>query len=118
MDPRVANGVADYTIRQTELVVGLLAAYRLGDGRLVPRVGGGPILHMLRTNETSSPAPGENTSQQTKFGFELVGGADYRLGTGFLAGDIRFLYSKLDTMLTGDSNAGSLALLVGYRLVW
>jgi hypothetical protein len=115
MDPRVASG--DYTIQQTELVTGLLATYRLSSGRLQPRLGVGPILHMLRSNETTGAAPGENTSQQTKLGVELLGGVDYRVGTGFVAVDLRFLYSKLDTTLTGDSNAGSIALLFGYRVV-
>jgi hypothetical protein len=118
MDPRAPNGSTGYTIDQTELVVGLLASYRLSTSRLVPRIGAGPILHMLRTNETTTIAPGTNTSQQTKLGFQLAGGIDYLAGPGFLAADLRLLYSGLDTMLTGSSNAGSIALLAGYRFVF
>lgn len=118
MDPRIAGGTATYTIDQTELVIGLLASYRFSTGKLVPRLGAGPVLQMLKSNETTSLAPGENTSTQTKVGFQLVGGVDYRLGGGFLAADVRFLYSGLDTMLTGSSNAGSIALVLGYRIVF
>ena len=61
---------------------------------------------------------GSNNSQQTKPGFEATVGVDYAVGPGFLAGDLRFIYSTLDTPLTGSSNAGSLSLAVGYRFVF
>lgn len=118
MDMRVPGGEASYTIHQTELVAGLLASYRFATSGLVPRVGAGPIVQMLRTHETTSLSPDSSSSQQTKVGFQVAGGIDYQAGPGYLAGDIRFLYSSLDTMLTGSTNAGSIAVLLGYRIVF
>jgi hypothetical protein len=111
----------DYSVQQLEVLVGLTANYRFLDAthQLVPRVGAGPVLHMLRTTEDTMPAyAGSNQSQQTKPGFEATFGVDYAAGPGFLAGDLRFIYSSLDTPLTGSSNAGSLSIAVGYRLVF
>lgn len=116
-DSRI-GGEGSYDIDTTELKIGLGGVYRIFgfDRALVPFVGGGPILHMLKTTETTSFAPGENTSQNTELGFELLGGADYRLGPGFVLGEVRFLYSDLDQLFTGNSNAGNVAISVGYRV--
>ncbi len=114
-------GAIDYTVQQLEVVVGLTANYRFFDAThpLVPRIGAGPVVHMLRTTESTMPAySGDNQSQQTKLGFEAAAGVDYAAGPGFLAADLRFIYSSLDTPLTGSSNAGSLSLAVGYRFVF
>ena len=120
MDPRIEPPTATYTIHQTEVLVAALASYRFGDAdaKLVPHLGAGPVLHWLKTNETSSAAPGENTEAQLKVGVELDGGLDFRAGPGYLAGDLRVVYSGLDTALTGSSNAGSVSLAAGYRLVF
>lgn len=111
----------DYTVDQLEVLVGLTANYRFFDSthQLVPRIGAGPMVQMLRTTESTMPAyAGSNNAQQTKPGFEATVGVDYAVGPGFLAGDLRFIYSSLDTPLTGSSNAGSLSLAVGYRFVF
>jgi hypothetical protein len=113
-------GLLDYTVKQLEVVVGLTANYRFAAiGSLVPRIGVGPLLHLLKSTETTSPSySGANTAEQTKLGVEATAGVDYKAGPGFLAGDLRFLYSGLTTPLTGGSNAGSLAIAVGYRFVF
>ncbi|MGE5181472.1 MAG: hypothetical protein ACM31C_05400 [Acidobacteriota bacterium] len=120
MDPRLPGGSTSYTIHQTEVVAGLTAQYRFtpAGSPLVPFVGAGPILHMLKTNETDIAAPGENTATQTKLGLELVGGLDIQAGPGLVCGELRFLYSGLDTPLAGATNAGYIALAAGYRLVF
>ncbi len=120
MDPRLPGGSTTYTIHQTELVAGLTAQYRFAPAgsALVPFVGAGPMLHMLKTNETDMAAPGENTATQTKLGLELVGGLDIQAGPGLVCGEVRFLYSGLDTPLAGATNAGYIALAAGYRLVF
>ncbi len=120
MDPRIPGGSTSYTIKQTEVVVGLTGNYRFApaSAALVPHIGAGPVLHLLKTNETTSVAPGENTATQTKVGVEVGGGVDYRVGPGYLAGDARFIYSGLDTPLAGSTNAGSFALALGYRFVF
>jgi hypothetical protein len=50
----------------------------------------------------------------------LVGGRPYarRHRPGFVAGDVRVVYSKLDNLLTGASNAGNIAITMGYRFVF
>jgi len=117
-DPRV--GTAEYDVAETELKIALLGVYRLfgPEHKLIPYGGLGPVLHLLRTTESTDLAPGDNTSQSTNLGLELLAGADYRLGPGYLAGELRFVYSNLDHMLPGDSNAGNVMVMVGYRIVF
>jgi len=119
MDPRIPS-TADYTVHETEMVLALLASYRLAgsDKALVPWIGVGPMLHFLRTTETTSLAPGENSAVSTEFGVELAGGADFRAGPGFVGGELRAAYSKLDHQLTGATNAGKVAVSACYRIVF
>lgn len=119
-DPRIPNGMTSYTIHQTEIVLGLVGDYRFAPAgsTLVPHVGAGPVLHMLKTNETDMVAPGENTATQTKAGFELDGGVDIQAGPGLVAAEARVVYSGLDTPLTGNSNAGNIVIAAGYRIVF
>jgi hypothetical protein len=118
-DMRLA-GDAEYTIKETEFKIGVDAVYRLPlagklDG-LIPFGGLGPIIQVLRTKETTSLAPGTNSSVDTYFGFELVGGADYQLGPGYVLGEVRVIYTDLDDLLTGNSNGGNLVVSAGYRI--
>ena len=116
MDPRLPM-TGTYTLAETEFAIALLASYRFAgaDESLVPWIGAGPMLHLLRSTETTNLAPGDNTAQSTKLGVELAGGADFRVGPGFVAGDLRFAYSKLDHQLTGSTNAGKVMIAIGYR---
>jgi hypothetical protein len=120
MDPRVPGGVATYTIHQLEFVVGVMATYRFAPaGRgLVPWLGAGPIVHLLSTRETTSLSPDANTATATKLGGELGGGLDLRAGPGFVVGELRVVYSGLDNLLAGESNAGNLVIATAYRLVF
>jgi opacity protein-like surface antigen len=116
------NGDYTYTIQEQELKLGFDGVFRLfsdvSGKRLVPYGGLGVLVHMLRSKETTSLAPGTNTNQDTHAGFELLAGVDYRLGPGFVLGDARFAYSGLGHTLTGDSNAGNVTIGVGYRIVF
>lgn len=118
-DPRAA-GDYEFTVEETELKLGLGAVYRFAgmDSRLVPFAGLGPILHLLRTTQTSSLAPGENTEEDTKLGVELQGGVDVRMGPGALTAEARLVYSSLDHVMTGDTNAGNVTLSLGYRFLF
>lgn len=120
MDPRIPGGTGTYAVHETEGLVGITAAYRFASARssVVPWLGAGPVLHLLRTSETTSLAPGSNTASSTELGVEAVGGADVRLGPGFLVADARYVYSRLAHALTGSTNAGDVSLELGYRLVW
>jgi hypothetical protein len=120
MDSRIPGGTTMYTIDETEVLVGATIGYRVfpSDHVLVPWGAVGPVLHMLKSSETTTLAPGTNTATSTELGVELAGGADYRLGPGFLVGAARVVYSGLDHRITGDTNAGHVALELGYRLVY
>lgn len=119
MDPRVPSGMASYTIKETEMVVGVNALYRLTAGpKLVPWLGAGPLLHLLKTSETTSSAPGDNTATSTELGVQFAGGIDLAAGPGFVIGDVRVVYSKLAHLFTGDTNAGKVTFGAGYRLVF
>lgn len=119
MDPRLP-GPASYSIAELEGVVAILASFRLAgpDRPLVPWVGAGPMLHLLRTSESTHIAPGDNTEISTELGIELAGGVDVRVGLGYLGGDLRIAYSKLDHSLTGNTNAGKVAVAASYRIAF
>jgi hypothetical protein len=118
-DPR-AGGAYEWDLAVTELKLGLDLVYRFftAERALVPYLGAGPIVHFLKSAETTTLAPGENTEQGAAFGFEVVGGLDYRLGPGLLLGEVRYVYSKLDHLWTGETNAGNVVVALGYRLVF
>jgi hypothetical protein len=63
-------------------------------------------------------APGDNTAVSTEFGVEVGGGVDLKAGPGYVAGDVRVAYTKLDHTITGDTNAGKVAIGLGYRLTF
>lgn len=119
MDPRV-GGEQSYEVDQTEVTIALDATLRLlqGDRKLAPWIGAGPVLVLLQTRETTTIAPGANTEQSTKLGFELAVGADLRAGPGYAVGELRAMYAGLDHRLTGDTNAGNVVVGVGYRLTF
>ena len=118
-DPRV-NGSYTYTVKEREVKIGLDAIFRFFNAskKLVPYLGAGPVIHLLQTTETASFAPGDNMEQSTKLGFEIVGGADYRVGPGLLLAELRVIYSDLDHLFTGNTNAGNVMFGVGYRFVF
>lgn len=120
MDPRIPGGMGTYAVHETEGVVAVTVAYRFAsaDHRVVPWLGAGPLLHLLQTVESTSLAPGNNTAISTELGVEVLGGADVRLGPGFLVGGVRYAYSRLAHPLTGSTNAGEVSLELGYRLVF
>jgi len=119
MDPRLSSD-AQFTVDETEVVIALLASYRFAgyEASTVPWIAAGPMLHLLRSTETTSIAPGDNTAVSSEPGVELAGGFDRRLAAGFLVGELRAGYSKLDHAITGNTNAGTVALSVGYRVVF
>jgi hypothetical protein len=119
MDPRI-NGSGTFDVAVTELKLGLDLVYRFfGPERsFIPFAGGGPLIHMLRTSETTSFAPGTNTAQSTQLGVEALIGADFRAGPGYVLGEARLVYSGLDHVLTGKTNAGNVMVSAGYRAVF
>jgi hypothetical protein len=118
-DARV-GGDYEWDLAVTELKLGLDLVYRFlpQDRAFVPYLGVGPLLHFMKSTESTTLAPGDNTEQGTAVGVEAVVGVDYRVGPGLLLGELRYVWSKLDHLWTGDTNAGNLVIAVGYRLVF
>ncbi|MFN7133565.1 MAG: outer membrane beta-barrel protein, partial [Myxococcales bacterium] len=116
-DARV-GGPFTYEVAEREFKFALDALYRMPVGPVGAFFGGGPVLQLLNTTQTTSFGPGENTESNVELGFELAGGADYRLGPGFLFGDLRLVFTDLDHQLTGDTNAGKITVAAGYRFVF
>jgi len=116
IDARV-GGRQTYDLAVDELGLALEVFYRFfpNDQELVPFAGLGLLVNMLQSNQDSS-LPGANSETSTEVGVTLAGGVDWRLGPGFLVGELRFAYSALSHELTGDSNAGNVGLSVGYRI--
>ncbi len=120
MDPRLPGGETSYTIHEQEFGIAVRASYRFAgaDATLVPWAGAGPLVHMLKSTETTRAAPGDNTAASTELGVEAGGGVDLRVGPGFVTGDVRLAYTKLAHTITGDTNAGKVAIALGYRFVF
>jgi hypothetical protein len=116
-DPRI-GGEYSYEVEVLQLKAALDVILRLGSDRLapIPFLGLGAICHYLRTEQTTSITPAENTEWSFEPGFEVLAGLDVPLGPGFVVFDFRFVYSDLDHLLTGDSNAGNVTTAAGYRL--
>jgi hypothetical protein len=118
-DARI-GGAGDYDIAVTEFKVGLLGVFRLfgPDRPIIPYAGLGPVIHMLHTKQQTSFGPGPNKERNTELGFEVVAGADFRAGPGYVLGEARVVYSDLDHRWTGDTNAGGVTISAGYRLTF
>jgi opacity protein-like surface antigen len=120
-DPRVPGGTYDWEVKVLELKWALDVIWRFLDDThaLTPFVGLGPAVQYLRTAQTTSiDGAGENTERGAEFGFEILGGLDWRLGPGYLFGDVRFVLTDLDHRFTGDTNAGNVTICAGYRFVF
>jgi len=120
-DPRIPGGTYDWETKVLELKWAIDVIWRFLDDThaLTPYVGLGPVVQYLRTAQTTSiEGAGENTEKSGEFGFEVLGGLDWKLGIGYLFGDVRFVLTDLDHRFTGDTNAGNVTICAGYRFVF
>jgi hypothetical protein len=117
-DPRI-GGEYSHRIDVHQLKVALDVILRFTDDRPgpVPFVGLGPVMHYLRTEQTTSITGYENTEWNLEPGFEALIGLDIPLGPGFLLFDFRYIYTDLNHRFAGDSNAGNTTTAVGYRII-
>lgn len=120
-DPRVQGGSYDWHLTEQILAIQPTIMYRFTKlGRVVPFVGVGPRIYMLRSTvrgAVGSVEIPETTEQSTKVGLGVPFGAEIKLGPGALIGELLFEYGSLDHTATGDSNTGALSLALGYRLL-
>ena len=78
-------------------------------------------LHFLKTEVEGSGGGqplGDNDEVSTKVGFAARAGLGYRLGPGLITAEVTFAYADLDHDITGESNRGRVALLVGYTAMF
>lgn len=120
-DGRFDSGSVSWELDQDFLMIGLVARYRF----LPPAkpfnayAGAGPRVLLLRTlvNGTAGGEDlGENRQTETRFGAVLVGGGEYTLGPGAVLLEVALGVGSLSGLITGESSASALSVLVGYRL--
>lgn len=124
-DPRLGESGGRYSVdlgqHDLNLFIGPQGFILDPNGRLVPYVAIGLDLHFLKTTvegKGNVEPLGDNEETSTKVGFALRGGLGYRLGPGMLTGEMSFAWADLDHEITGDSNLGRFAILVGYMMDW
>lgn len=121
VDPRLPGGGYRYHIRQDQLILGLNIQARIPLGRLMPYLGLGPRLFLLRTTTTGGATGGtafpESQEVSTEAGLGAPVGVDLRLGPGQLFAEGQLLYAPLAQRVTGEQSVGAFTLCAGYRLV-
>src|SRR5262249_33984544 len=87
-------------------------------GRVVPFVGIGPRVSMLRSTVSGSFGGVDitkTTEQSTNIGVGLPLGVELSLGPGGLVAELLLPYGKIDHIATGSSNTNAATLGLGYR---
>ncbi len=120
-DDRFDAGAVKWELDQDFLMIGVVARYRF-----LPMTrpynayaGAGPRVLLMKTtvNGTSGDGSlGENTQTETRFGAQLVAGGEYRLGPGAVLAELVLGIGSIDGLITGQSSASALSVLLGYRL--
>ncbi len=120
-DPRLPGGGYSYSITQQQLMFGLNVMAKIPLGRVVPYVGVGPRLFLVRTISSGSTSGGaaipESSETSTEAGVGVPVGVDVLLGPGRLFVEMQLLYAATAQRSTGSAALGSLVLGLGYRLV-
>lgn len=121
-DPRLGAAGEPYAsdLVLHDLRPGLGVEWRLAlrSARLLPYVGATARLHLFRT-DVEGAASGEfgaYSETATAAGGSVFGGLRVALGPGALLSELALSYVPVAQRTTGDSNAGALALRLGYAL--
>lgn len=121
-DPRVPGGSYSYDQTTQQFQLGLSFVAKVPIGRLVPYVGIGPRLFIVRTPSSGSAADGTAIPQTTELSQEVgVGvplGLDFLLGPGRLFVELQLLYAASSQQSTGPGSFGSMTAAAGYRFVF
>lgn len=116
-DPNVTLGDEPYRLTEREIAVLLSAVYRFEGalGSMTPYAGAGPGLYL---HQATAQAFGATTvEKEGTLGFQLLGGAELRLGPGGLFLEAHYHFTKVGFVTTGSVNVGGfLAAGLGYRL--
>lgn len=116
-DPNLTLGEQEYRLTEREIAILLSAVYRFEGalGSITPYVGAGPGLYL---HQATAQAFGANTvEKEGTLGFQLLGGAELRLGPGGLFLEAHYHFTKVGFLTTGNVNVGGfLAAGLGYRL--
>jgi hypothetical protein len=116
-DPRLTRGDVQYRLTEREISVLLSAVYRFEGalGSITPYAGAGPGLYL---HQATTQALGATTLEKKgTVGFQLLGGAELRLGSGGLFLETHYHFTQVDFVTTGNVNVGGfLAASLGYRL--
>ncbi len=121
-DPRVPGGSYSYDQTTQQFQLGLSFVAKVPLGRLVPYVGIGPRLFIVRTPSSGSAADGTAIPQTTELSQEVgVGvplGLDILLGPGRVFVELQLLYAASSQQSTGPGSFGSMTAAAGYRFVF
>ena len=117
-DPQLTlGGEREYQLTQREIAILLSAVYRFEGalGSITPYAGVGPGLYL---HQATTQGFGANTiEKEGTLGFQLLGGAELRLGPGGLFLESHYHFTRVGFITTGSVNVGGfLAASLGYRL--
>jgi hypothetical protein len=116
-DPNLILGDEEYRLTEREIALLLSAVYRFEGalGPLTPYAGAGPGLYLHQATAQSFGAT--TVEKEGTLGFQLLGGAELRLGPGGLFLEAHYHFTKVGFLTTGNVNVGGfLAAGLGYRL--
>jgi hypothetical protein len=115
-DPRVTRGDVQYSLTEREIAILLSAMYRFEGalGSITPYAGAGPGLYL---HQVTTQALGVTTVEKKgTVGFQLLGGAELRLGSGGPFLEAHYHFAPVDLVTTGKVNTGGFLAALGYRL--
>jgi hypothetical protein len=116
-DPQLTLGDVPYRLTEREIALLLSAVYRFEGalGSITPYAGAGPGLYL---HQATAQAFGATTvEKEGTVGFQLLGGAELRLGPGGLFLEAHYHFTRVGFLTTGQVNVGGfLAAGLGYRL--
>ena len=119
-DSRVPGGSFTYEAGQTQVGLGLTLTARVPLGRIVPYVGVGPRLILVRTQSSgvATAAPIDQSSEtSTEIGIGVPVGVDFLLGPGRIFAEGQLLWTGIAQRSSGESSLGAINLCAGYRFV-